>query len=470
MTDDRPPAPLPEAPSTPPDPGPTAAGPGSGTTGSAQPEPPPITAFAWRNGLVRPKQGRLLAGVCGALGRATNTDPVLWRVVLAVLTVFGGIGVFAYLLGWLLLPSDGDTASPLEALAGRGRSGTSTVLTIIGGVIVLFSVAAFISEPLHAAPLLGAVLLGGALLLLLRDQQRTRMRTAGAAPGAPMWSTLGAPGGSAAAPGPPPASVSPAAPSGAGGEAGSPAPFAPYGPFASAGTTTTYPGLPPQPPPPPPAPPYGPAVPPPPPKAKRPRSRLGLLTFSVVLVVLGAMALVDLAGYDVLTGGYVAAALIAVGLGLVIGTWFGRARWLIALGIVLSLGLASVFGADQMRGRWDGGSVTWAPTSIDQLQDTYRHDIGDAKLDLTAIDFAGKQSREIDVRIDVGNLEIIVPPDVDVTIDANVDVGNADIFRESWGGLDAGSRTVTDLGADGVGGGELHIITAVDLGNLEVHR
>ena len=43
----------------------------------------------------------MLAGVCGAFGRATNTDPVLWRVVLVVLTIFGGIGVLAYLVGWL---------------------------------------------------------------------------------------------------------------------------------------------------------------------------------------------------------------------------------------------------------------------------------------------------------------------------------------------------------------------------------
>ena len=81
MTDDRPPQPedIPPRPGTT---GPTAAS-----------EPPPLTAFAWRNGLVRPTQGRLLAGVCGALARATNTDPILWRVIISVLTIFGGFGV-----------------------------------------------------------------------------------------------------------------------------------------------------------------------------------------------------------------------------------------------------------------------------------------------------------------------------------------------------------------------------------------
>jgi len=180
---------------------------------------------------------------------------------------------------------------------------------------------------------------------------------------------------------------------------------------------------------------------------------------------------VDLAGNWVPAAGYVAAALATVGLGLLIGAWVGRARWLIAVGVVLSIALASVFGAQQFDGGWRGGAITCAPPSVDQLSDEYRHDVGDATLDLTAIDFADAQRLiDITVKVDVGNLEIIVPPDVDVTIDANVDVGNADIFRENWGGLGPGSRTVTDLGADGPGGGQLRINAEVGLGNVEVHR
>src|SRR5258705_1174409 len=155
MTEDRPP----EAPYT-------------GAGGPA--EPPPLTALAWRNGLIRPTQGRLLAGVCGAFGRATNTDPVLWRIVIAVLTIFAGIGALVYLVAWLILPAEGDTGSPIEALAGRGPSGTSTVLTVIGALIVVFSLAAYISEPFRATPLVAVALLAGALLLLLRDRGRTR--------------------------------------------------------------------------------------------------------------------------------------------------------------------------------------------------------------------------------------------------------------------------------------------------------
>ena len=86
--------------------------------GGFPPPPPGTGGFATRYGLVRPARGggRMVAGVAGALGRATNTDPVLWRVLFAVLILAGGLGLFAYVVGWLLIPAEGDTGSPLESL------------------------------------------------------------------------------------------------------------------------------------------------------------------------------------------------------------------------------------------------------------------------------------------------------------------------------------------------------------------
>src|SRR5690242_12292851 len=103
------------------------------------PPPPPGTGgwAATRFGLVRPVQGRVFAGVCAAFARATNTDPVLWRVLLAVFTLFGGVGLLAYVLGWLLIPAEGDTGSPAEALVGRGHSNTSPFVVIVIGVIAV---------------------------------------------------------------------------------------------------------------------------------------------------------------------------------------------------------------------------------------------------------------------------------------------------------------------------------------------
>jgi phage shock protein PspC (stress-responsive transcriptional regulator) len=430
-------------------PGASANPPGAGTA-----DPPPLTAFAWRNGLVRPTHGRLLAGVCGALARATNTDPILWRVILAVLTIFGGIGVLAYLLGWLLLPADGDTASPLEAVLGRGHSRTSTVLTIIAGVIVVLSLAAFVSEPLRPG-LLGVALLGGAVLLLLRDG-RGRNRPAPVAP-ATMWS---APAGTTTGPQPPtPPGAPPVTGAGPGAPFGPQPPFAPRGPFV---------------PPVPPTPPYGPVTPPPvppPPVPRPPRSPLGRLTLSLVLVVVGVLAVVDLLGASVPAGAYFAAALTVVGLGLLTGTWVGRARGLIGLGIVLSVALASTAAAFHYNRDWRGGTNLYQPSSLTQVESHYGQDVGDVTLDLSRVDFStATEPVNVDLRLDVGSAKVILPPNVDVVINAKVDVGNADVLGQTWSGLGLDQRTVTDNGADGAGGGKLNLTASIDLGNLEVHR
>jgi phage shock protein PspC (stress-responsive transcriptional regulator) len=83
---------------------------------------------------------RKIAGVAGGLGRSLGIDPVLIRVVFVVLTVFGGAGALLYLLGWLLLPADGDEVSAAESLLGRGRSSVPPVVTV--GLAVIAAIAA----------------------------------------------------------------------------------------------------------------------------------------------------------------------------------------------------------------------------------------------------------------------------------------------------------------------------------------
>ncbi|MBM0234419.1 PspC domain-containing protein, partial [Micromonospora sp. STR1_7] len=140
--------------------------PGPGGTGPSAP-PPPLggAGFTSRYGLVRPREGRYLAGVCAAIGRATNTDPVLWRVLLAVLGFFGGIGILVYVAAWLIIPNEGDTASPVESMLGRGRSSMSPVTVIILGILVAASFGYIVTDAFRAVLLGAAILIGGALLL-----------------------------------------------------------------------------------------------------------------------------------------------------------------------------------------------------------------------------------------------------------------------------------------------------------------
>jgi len=210
----------------------------------------------------------------------------------------------------------------------------------------------------------------------------------------------------------------------------------------------------------------------PPPAPPRPRSRLGLLTLSVAVLVLGALAGADLYGFDVAPLAYVAMPLAVLGLGLLVGTWFGRARWLISLGVILTIALGSghaVMGRGFSSDEPFFGAMTLVPDSVDDLPTRVHRNVGSIELDMSNIDFAGT-TRSLEVRVGLGAIEITVPSDVDVDVDASVDLGSAEVFDESWEGIDSGTRSITDNGPDGPGGGELHITASVNTGDLQIHR
>jgi phage shock protein C len=54
-------------------------------------------------GMVRPRQGRMLAGVCAGLAQYTNLNPTLVRIAFVLLGLTG-VGVVAYAAGWVLIP------------------------------------------------------------------------------------------------------------------------------------------------------------------------------------------------------------------------------------------------------------------------------------------------------------------------------------------------------------------------------
>lgn len=195
------------------------------------------------------------------------------------------------------------------------------------------------------------------------------------------------------------------------------------------------------------------------------------MTFSLIFLVLGVVALLDLLNvFDVGASAYFAAALATIALGLLVGTWFGRARWLIALGLVTAaaLGTATIAESyDRIRGV--DGAVTWAPTDYRDLANRYENSFGDAVLDLRSIDFSNRES-QVTVAINFGKGTVVVPPNVDVTTVADVNAGDATVFGNRSGGFDGSLRETTDLGADGPGGGKLRLYIHVNAGNLEVTR
>jgi phage shock protein PspC (stress-responsive transcriptional regulator) len=75
--------------------------------------PPPIGHRTLR----RPVHGRMLGGVAAGIAQYFDIDVVLVRAAFVVLAIFGGSGVLAYLVGWVLIPSDGEGADHTGANA-----------------------------------------------------------------------------------------------------------------------------------------------------------------------------------------------------------------------------------------------------------------------------------------------------------------------------------------------------------------
>lgn len=57
-------------------------------------------------GIRRSISDRVIGGVCGGLAVYLKLDPVLIRIIFVLLTVFGGGGLLAYIILWIVLPEE----------------------------------------------------------------------------------------------------------------------------------------------------------------------------------------------------------------------------------------------------------------------------------------------------------------------------------------------------------------------------
>jgi phage shock protein PspC (stress-responsive transcriptional regulator) len=362
----------------------------------ADPPPPPPAPP-----LVRPLDGRVFRGVAAGIGRYTGTDPVLWRVLLAVLAVFGGSGIVLYVAAWLLLPEEGQTQTPANRLLGAHRNPLAVLGLVLLGVLGL-SVVVGAGE--HAVvPLL---VVGGLAYLVLRER-----RGPDAVPPAAGWSA-------------PPAWTAPAG----------------YDPAPVSGP---------------------PAAP-----APRRRSNLGRLTVSAVVLVVGVLLLAASVGADGITAPRViATALLVTGTGLLVGTRWGRARALLVLAVVLALLLPLATAVERHTGT-TSGDRTWVVTGSAE----HRLGAGEAVLDLRRLAGTSRDA-DVEARVGLGELLVLLPEDLRVDVDAEVDLGSitfvdVDGVRSSEDGTSLERRE--SLGASGPRSVQLDV--EVGAGELEVRR
>lgn len=137
---------------------------------------------------------------------------------------------------------------------------------------------------------------------------------------------------------------------------------------------------------------------------------------------------------ELLPGQYAAVAVSTVGLGLVVGAWWGRARWLILIGLLLAaVAIASSFITVPLDAGWGDRKIQ--PTSADQLQDEYELAAGRLTLDLSDLP-SSMADREISATIGMGRLRVILPDDARAQVRSEVGAGTSDLFGAIQEGTD----------------------------------
>ena len=172
--------------------------------------------------------------------------------------------------------------------------------------------------------------------------------------------------------------------------------------------------------------------------------RLFWFTLALVTLALGVLGTVDMAGTPVADGAYPALALGIIGAMLVLGAFFGRAGGLILVGLLTVPVLVGATAA----GRIDTEPLRETPTSAASVDPSYRMGVGELVIDLTEVeDLEALDGRVLDLTVQVGRIEVLVPRDLTVEATATVHgPGEIRLFGEQRGGIDTSASETHDGG------------------------
>jgi phage shock protein PspC (stress-responsive transcriptional regulator) len=309
--------------------------------------------------LARRTDRRLIAGVAGGLGDHFGVRAGWFRLGFVLATLAGGMGVVAYLLLWFLIPRADLPRSAAQQTADRFPDAPAWAgIVLIGiGVVSLSS-----QLGIHLGSVAWALLLIGGGLLLYRR------------------------GGD----------VDPARP----------APTV-ANPSSDPGGAITMP--------------LPPALVPRVKRAPRERSPLGWLTLGLALAAAGVVAVLRNAGTVHLSlAQSLAIPLVILGAGVLVGTFVGRARWLVLLAIPLTLvtTVASAFTVP-MDGPY--GDI-YVDHRAQQVRAGYTLSGGTLVFDLTRMD-PNQLPATIDARMGAGSVDIQIPRS-GVRVEATVGIGD----------------------------------------------
>ena len=335
---------------------------------------------------------RHIAGVAGGLARHLDVDPIIVRVALVVSVFFGGAGLLAYVGAWILVPEEGTDDEPL----GLDQRSRSLALAGVGVLALLAAVGDWAGAFWFPWPL---AIVGALVIWFLHRKDRSPGVTSGYGYAEPTTS------------------------------AGVAAPAVPYGPVDDPGQWTQYAREPRR-------------------QPRNPRRRgpvLFFFTLALVALAEGVLGVVDLAGVDVTDSAYPALALGIIALMLLVGSFWGRAGGLIALGLVAALATAVATASSH----FPEDHYTFAPTSAAEVRDSYEFGGGEFLLDLSEVgDVDSLDGQDIAIDGVGGRVEVVVPDGMDVAVRTQVVGGDSRVFDQRSDGFDITQDGFLDGGDD----------------------
>jgi phage shock protein PspC (stress-responsive transcriptional regulator) len=381
------------------------------------------------------------AGVAAGLGQRFDVSPAWFRVAFILLALFGGIGFVLYGLGWILIPDEESDESIAEGwVDGFDASNSAMVVGIVLiGVASLILVSSF--NLISSKFVVAAVLLVLGVLLYRRDLGRSKEQPdpGGSTDGETPLDDGDAKSGSDR--------EGDAAPDASDGGAKDSKSIdwggADHAALVAADTTAAAA-----------APQNAPVAPARPPRTRppKPRSVLGQLTLAATLIAIGGLALLDVA--NVLYPDpvhYLAVAVGVIGGGLLVGTLFGRARWLIFIGLFLAPFLFVASFVSEWSFSGEAGERYIQVTSIEDLERanfSYDHSFGVLELDLRWFELPTGGSDvvspiSIDARVSAGELRIRLPQETGAIVTGSAGMGSVTLFGDESAGIGVSNTAET---------------------------
>ncbi|MFF2301551.1 PspC domain-containing protein [Streptomyces sp. NPDC058128] len=433
--------------------------------------PPPAEAVSARP-LRRSRGSKVVGGVCGGLGRYFDLDPVIFRVVVGVLAVPGGLGLIFYGFAWLLIPVEGeDENEGRRLLTGRVSGGTlAAVLMALVGCGVFLSM-------LHSGSMLGSALLVAFALSSAAVWSRHRQAGAVEAEGRADAATASRPVAEA----PPETKAPPLAefpswwrdPIVKDGSTGKVAVGYLWGPQGIVDQDGLVDGEVPKP-----GARWKAGSAPGRPKPSIRRSPLSIGGLVYLLAMAAAVIGTSLTweseplGTSLQTG--LVAALAVFGLGLVVSSFLGRTGFGTVFLTVVTAGLLSLTTAVPGEITTEWIRETWKPASVAAVQPRYELGTGVGTLDLSALAVPAGTTVSSSIEVGAGQLRVIVPKNAVVKVHAQVGLGDLRLPGEPADDIDvAPDRDVTRTLAPPAGSapaGTLDLSLKVSIGQVEVTR